>query len=81
MAIKVQLNGAGVRALLKSPAMQADLKRRAERIAAAAGPGHKVETFEGRNRARSSVSTDTLDAMIAEQAHQTLTRAIEAGRG
>lgn len=80
MATRIKLNSAGVRELLKSPGVQADLKRRAERIKNAAGPGHEVEMFVGRNRARASVRTATIDAMVAERAHQTLTRAIPAGK-
>lgn len=80
MGAKIKLNSAGVKALLKSPEVQADLKARADRIAAQAGPGHKVETFVGKNRARANVATETIDAMISEQAHGTLTNAIEAGR-
>lgn len=78
--VRVVLNRAAVGALLKSPEIQADLRRRAERIAASAGPGHKVETFVGKNRARASVSTDTDEAKVAQAAHQTLTKAIRAGR-
>ncbi len=78
--IRFQLNRAAVGQLLKSNEVQADLKRRADRIAAAAGPGHEVEERVGRNRARATVRTTTVEAMIQQAAHQTLSRAIEAGR-
>lgn len=80
MTVKFQLNRPAVGQLLKSQAMQAELHRRAVRIAAAAGDGHEVEDFVGKNRARSTVRTTTVEAQIAQSAHQNLTRAIEAGR-
>lgn len=79
MAI-VKLNHSAVRDLLRSPDVMADLQRRGQRIAAAAGPGHEVEAFQGRNRNRVTVRTTTNDAAIAEQAHKTLTNAVKAGK-
>lgn len=79
MSLKFVLNHAGVRELLRSKMVLADMKRRAERIAAVAGPGHEVETFVGRNRARATVRTVTDEAKIAQEAHQNLTHAIRAG--
>lgn len=78
--VKIQLNRAAVRALLRSAEVQADLRRRAERIAAAAGPGHEVVSYVGKNRARETVHTTTPEAAIAEQVHKNLTNAIKAGR-
>jgi hypothetical protein len=78
---RIVLNRAGVRELLKCPGVQADLARRAERIAAAAGPGMVAESYVGRNRARSRVYTQTPEARRAEASDRTLTRAIDAGRG
>lgn len=80
MALRIKLNPAGVRALLRSPEVQADLLKRGARIASAAGPDHEVETTLGRNRARVTVRTTSDAAAIAEQAHKTLTDAIDKGR-
>jgi hypothetical protein len=77
---KVKLNNAGVRALLTSPEVVADLKRRAEAIAAAAGPGMEVDEAIGPKRARVSVRTATFEAIIAESKDRDLTSAIDAGR-
>jgi hypothetical protein len=77
---KFVLNKEGVRELLRSPEIAAHLKDRAEKIAAAAGPGHEVRVDDGPNRARASVLTVTPEAMRAEATNRTLTRAIEAGR-
>lgn len=79
--IDFKLNSDGVRTLLRSSEMEADLRARAERIAAAAGPGHAVESQIGVNRARASVRTETFEAMREEATNRTLTRAIDAGRG
>lgn len=78
--VRIVLKRRGVRDLLRSFGVQADLERRAENIAAAAGPGHEAESEVGPNRARASVRTDTVEAMLAEASTRSLTRAIDAGR-
>lgn len=80
MAFRFVLNRKGVRELLRSNGMMAAVEKPARKIANAAGPGHEVETFRGRNRVRATVRTTTSDAAIAEQAHKNLTNAIKAGR-
>lgn len=79
--VRIELNRAGVRELLTSPAVRADLERRARAIAAAAGSGMEVDSEIGRNRARASVRTATNAAMRREATERALTRAIDAGRG
>jgi hypothetical protein len=76
----VKINRAAVRELLKSKEVEADLERRARKIAAAAGPGMEVAVDQAANRARVVVYTDGIDAILAETYHQSLTRAIDAGR-
>lgn len=78
--VKIKLNRPGVRELLRSAEVQADLARRARAIAAAAGPGMEVDTEVGSNRARASVRTVTTDARRREATERALTRAIDAGR-
>lgn len=77
---RLVLNRKGIRELLRSPEVQRDLRRRAEAIAASAGPGHEVDVEVGPNRARASVRTVTIDAMIGEAEHRDLSRAIDAAR-
>ena len=79
--VVIKLNSAGIRQLLKSPEMAAELERRAQAIADAAGDGHRVEVSETPTRARAVVITDSTEARIAEAKDRTLTRAIDAGRG
>lgn len=78
--VRIKLNHAAVRALLRGPEVQAELKKRADRIAAAAGPGHDVDIYVGRNRARADVATETFAAMRAEATERRLSRSLDAGR-
>lgn len=58
------------------------LIEKGRRLAAAAGPGMEVDTDdEGRNRARVTVWTATIEARVAEATDRSLTRAIDAARG
>ena len=80
--IRVKINSAGARAILRSAKVQADLERRGRAIAAAAGGGDdfEVETRVGANRVRTSVRTATHEGRKAEAEDRALTRAIDAGR-
>ena len=78
--VKIELNHAAVAKILKSPEVQVDLERRARSIATAAGPGHRVDSGVGRNRARAVVVTDTPEAMRAEATERRLTKSLDAGR-
>jgi hypothetical protein len=83
MLERIEINAAGVRALLQDPAVLADLKARAQRIAEKAGgePDFEVESQIGATRARASVRTATFEGRRAEAKDRTLTQAIDAGRG
>lgn len=78
--VRVEINHEGVKALLKSPLVAAELERRAKAIAAKAGPGMEVSVHYGRNRVNASVITATTEARVAEAKDRALTRAIDAGR-
>jgi hypothetical protein len=73
-------NYAGIGELLRSGAMQADVQRRANAVAAAAGPGHDVLNTST-NWARATVATDTREAAVAEATSHTLTKAMSAAGG
>jgi hypothetical protein len=60
--------------------IKGDLKKRADRIAAAAGDGMESSVVIGRTRARASVITASYAARRAEARNAALTRAIDAGR-
>ncbi len=78
--VELELNRSGVRELLRSPEVLADLRARAERVAAAAGAGMEVEATIGPNRARAEVATGTTEARLAEARHRRLSRSIDAAR-
>lgn len=77
--IRLEMNSRGIRELLRGGDVQADLMRRGNAIAGAAGPGHSADmTFT--DRAAVFVRTDTVEAMLSEQRDRTLTAALDAGR-
>lgn len=78
--VRLEMNSAGFRALLRSPQVLADVDRRAQAIADRAGPGMEATSRVGPNRARASVRTATAEAKRAEATDKALTRALDAGR-
>jgi hypothetical protein len=78
--VRFVLNHDGVAELLRSQGVLAEVTRRAQQIANAAGPDMEVRSEITEHRARASVFTATVAAMVEESAHRTLTRAIDAGR-
>lgn len=66
------------------PGVMDELDRRAQRIAAAAGPGYeasKPRVTGGRVRGRASVKTATTTARRRESKDHTLLKALSAGKG
>jgi len=78
---KFELNSKGIRAMLRSAEVEADMLRRAERVAAAAGEGFEASSYVGSGRASARVITATGDAMRDEAENKTLTRSFGAARG
>lgn len=78
--VKIVLNRAAVRNLLRSEPVRKDLEKRADRIAAAAGLGFESDSRVGQNRARAEVRAATLNAKGAEARERRLTKALDAGR-
>lgn len=83
--VRVDINQAEIGRLLRGEGqyvgVKVDLRRRALRIAEAAGDGMVAK--EGTNvirRARWVVITETSEAMQNEASNRTLTRALDAGR-
>lgn len=77
--VRIDLNNDGIKALLRGPEVQAQLRRIAENVQNAAGEGHVVKVYAGSTRARAIVATDTAEAARKENQHRNLTRAISAG--
>ena len=80
MATKIKFNSKAIAALLKDPAVVADLKRRAEAIADAAGEGYDAVSSEPRRRARAAVVTASAAARRDNAENNTLLRNLDAGR-
>jgi len=82
MALRVKWNYPGMGTILRSEEMRADLHRRAQAIAAAAGgsPDYEADSAIGRTRARASVRTASTEAARAEATDHTLLRSLDAGR-
>jgi hypothetical protein len=82
MLEKLEINDAAFIEILKSPEVQADLLRRGNAIAAAAGSGtFDVTASFTPTRARVSVGTADHEARHSEATTRSLTSALDAGRG
>lgn len=79
--MKIAWRLAGFRELRQSPGVEADLDRRAHRIAEAAGAGFGVLPAQmGRTRARRLVAPRTAKAVSDNARHNILIRSLDAGR-
>lgn len=78
---RVVVNYDAVADLLSEPKLVDDLRRRAERIATAAGPGHEIREDPTPTRTGVDVFTATPEAAARQARNGSLTRAIDAGRG
>ena len=80
--VTIKINNAGISEMRTSAGVRADLVRRGEAVAAAAGDGFKVmESASSKTRARVRIQTDTLETRIAVARDAgTLTRALDAAR-
>ena len=79
--VRVRMNPKGARAILRSPEVLAELRRRADRVATVAGDGMEADGGVGPRRARASGRTATIQARRREAKSKALTRALDAGRG
>lgn len=77
--VRFELNRAGVRALMRSPEMQAALKDRADTVKDHCGDGY--ESYVAQTRAVAVVETATRQAIDDNSANNTLLKAASASRG
>lgn len=80
MATKIKWNVKAFRELRLEPGVIADLEKRAEAVAAAAGDGYEASAMAGKNRGRASVITANYAAIRDNARNQTLLRSLDAGR-
>lgn len=78
--MRVKLNSRGVREMLKSADVQAQLDQAAERMAESAGPGYEGGPHPWTTRGRASVITATPAAVRDNSRNQTLARVLAANR-
>lgn len=76
--LRVELNSAGVRALMRSPEMQAVLKARADTVKDRCGDGY--EAYVAQTRAVAVVETATRQADDDNSTNNTLLKATSASR-
>lgn len=77
--VTVKLNRAGVRALMRSPEMQAVLKDRAATVKDRCGDGY--EAYLAQTRAVAVVETATRQAVDDNSANNTLLKAVSGSSG
>ena len=70
--VKVVLNRAGVRELLRSDEMESMLGKKASDIRGRCGEGYEADSYKGKNRAKATVWTATPDAMRDNSNNNTL---------
>lgn len=78
--VTLKLNNNGFRELRTSAKVQAEIQRRAERVAAAAGDGFEVDNPGAKNRARRTVIPKSAKAGARSADPTVLLRALNAGR-
>lgn len=70
--VKVVLNRAGVRELLRSDEMESVLEKKASGIRDRCGDGYEADSYKASNRAKATVWTATPDAMRDNSNNNTL---------
>ena len=76
--VRIELNSAGVRELLRSAEMAAICKSYADGIAARAGEGYASDTYMAQTRVIASAYTATQKAYDDNKKHNTLLKAVGA---
>lgn len=79
--VKIEWRLKGFEEIRRLPAVKANLKSRADRIAAASGEGYVAESGEGKSRSRASVITGNIRAMNDNRKNNTILRNVDAGKG
>ena len=78
---RLELNRAGVAALLKSPEMEQGLVRLAQDIRSRCGEGYETDTYRAATRVIASVSTGSRESMLDNSENQTILRALGTPMG
>ena len=78
--MKVKWRLAGFEEIRRLPKTKAELKSRADSIAAQAGEGYEALEGEGKTRSRASVVTTSMRAINDNRKNNTLLRSMDAGK-
>lgn len=70
--MRLELNSPGIREYLKGTSVQGALKKEADRIAGASGPGYEADSKVGRNRALANVRATSIEARLDNSRNATL---------
>lgn len=74
--VKIELNSAGIRELLKSAEIASVCEEEAHKVASRCGAGYKVDTYTGKTRVNAMVSADTKEAYRDNLKNNTLLKAL-----
>lgn len=74
--VKIELNSAGIREMLKSPEIEAECKKHAQNVADKAGDGFEVNTMVGKTRVNAMVYAATNAAYSKNLKENTLLKAL-----
>lgn len=77
MAVKIELNKAGVRELLRSSEMMSICKEHADAALNRLGPGYEVTTHTGKNRVNAEVAAVTWAARKENSENNTILKALK----
>lgn len=77
--VDFELDSKAARELMRSPQMQADLRRRAEELARRMGPGFEVKVTLGANRARATITAKTRAARLRQAREHVIERVMGSG--
>ena len=73
---EIKLDGAGIRAVLKSQEVQSMLTEKASAIRNRCGEGYTQSIYVGKNRANAMVSAETYEAMSDNAKNNTILKAV-----
>ena len=77
---KIKWRLKGFEEIRRLPKTKAELKKRADSIAAQAGEGYEALEGEGKTRSRASVVTTSMRAINHNRKHNTLLKSLDAGK-
>lgn len=76
-SVRIELNSAGVRELLKSSEMQNIVKSKADEIQSRCGTGYVTDTYNAGTRVIASVATSDYESMQDQYENNTLLKALK----